>query len=30
MFAEAKHILEFSSARDAFFRELEDWLEQWK
>jgi len=31
VFPEAKHILEFSPERDAFFRELESWLrEQWK
>ena len=30
-FSEAKHILEFSPAREEFFRELENWLrEDWK
>jgi alpha-beta hydrolase superfamily lysophospholipase len=28
VFPEAKHILEFSPARDAFFRELEKWLSE--
>jgi len=31
VFPEAKHILEFSPGRDAFFRELESWFsEQWR